>query len=286
MGERTIVVGLIQTQVSEDVAANLTKTRDCIQQVADGGAQLVCLQELFATQYFAQIEDGNLFSLAEPIPGRTSQFLATTAQECGVSLVGGSIFERTNSGEFFNTAVVFDESGTLVARYRKTHIPHDPNYWEQFYFSPGNLGYVQATINAHAVKIAPLICYDQWFPEPARILALRGVEIIFYPTAIGWFDQMREGEPFSAQRWEDAMCAHASMNGIYVAAVNRVGVEGNLTFWGRSFVADPFGQVLCRTSDSAEETLVVEVDLDRVQESQDGWGFLRNRRPDTYGEIT
>src|SRR5271157_4473396 len=282
MRPRKLTIGLVQTAVSEDVDANLAKTQDCIQEAANRGAQVVCLQELFATQYFAQAEDAALFLLAEPIPGRISRFLANAAQSCGVTLVGGSLFERTESGEYYNTTLIFNERGEQIAQYRKMHIPHDPFYWEQFYFAPGNLGYVHADISTPAAKIAPLICYDQWFPEPARILALRGVEIIFYPTAIGWFDQMQRDEPFSAQRWEDAMRAHASMNGIYVAAVNRVGVEGNLTFWGGSFIADPFGQVVAKASDTNEEILVTDVELSRVDDSQDGWGFLRNRRPDSY----
>jgi predicted amidohydrolase len=286
MEQRTLTIGLVQTAVSEDIDANLAKTQDCIRAAADRGAEVVCLQELFATQYFAQTEDKDLFQLAETIPGKISSYLSNIAQECNTTLVGGSLFERAENGEFYNTSLIFNERGEEIARYRKMHIPHDQYYWEQFYFAPGNLGYVFTEITPRHGKIAPLICFDQWYPEPARALALKGVEIIFYPTAIGWFDQMLEAEPFSAQRWEDAMRAHASLNGIYVAAVNRVGVEGNLTFWGRSFIADPFGQVVARASETEEEMLIATVDLGRVFESQDGWNFLRNRRPDSYGNLS
>jgi predicted amidohydrolase len=285
MGIRNLTIGLVQTAVSEDVDQNLAKTRKSIQDAADRGAQVICLQELFATPYFAQKEEASLLELAETIPGRISSYLAHVAKECNITLVGGSIFERTDEGEYFNTCLIFNERGERLAKYRKMHIPHDPYYWEQFYFAPGDLGYAYADITLKHSKIAPLICYDQWFPEPARVLAINGVEIIFYPTAIGWYDQMLQEEPFSAQRWEDAMRAHASMNGIFVAAVNRVGVEEELTFWGASFIADPFGQIIAKASDTDEEVLVAEIDLNRVLESQDGWGFLRNRRPSSYAEL-
>ena len=178
---------------------------------------------------------------------------------------------------------MINPEGKIIAKYRKVHVPRDPNYYEQFYFSSGNLGYVQADVGG--VKIAPLICYDQWYPEAARINALKGAQIIFYPTAIGWTKDMKQNEPFSAERWENAMCGHASMNGVYVAAANRVGNEEGIEFWGGSFVADPFGEVIKKASSSKEEVLVVEIDLSKVASSQEGWGFIKNRKPMTYRDL-
>ncbi|MBI1936417.1 acyltransferase [Candidatus Woesearchaeota archaeon] len=279
----TIKIGLIQAKAGPDIASNLEKARSFISRAAKKGAKIICLQELFAIPYIAQKEDRGFFRLAEGIPGKNSHFLAQAAKESKVALVGGSFFENDN-GKYYNTSLIFDENGRLRAKYRKIHIPNDPNYYEQFYFSSGNLGYVQAEL--HGIKIAPLICYDQWFPEAARINALKGAQIIFYPTAIGWTREMKKNEPFSAQRWENAMCGHASMNGVYVAAANRVGKEGNIGFWGGSFVADPFGNVVARANSTKEEVLVAEIDLSKVSSSQEGWGFLRNRKPKSYGDLS
>ncbi len=285
MGSRTLKIGLVQTAVATDVEANFERTEARIEEAATRGAQVVCLQELFALPYIAQKEEASKRILAEPIPGKASKFLTAAAREYHVVVVGGSLYEQGKDGNLYNTTLVFDEAGARLAKYRKVHIPHDPYYWEQYYFTPGDLGYVSATVTPAKVKIAPLICYDQWFPEPARALALSGVEVIFYPTAIGWYDEFRKAEPFSAQRWEDAMRAHASMNGVFVAAANRVGTEDNLEFWGGSFIADPFGQVVAKASSTEEQVLVAEIDLDLVFKSQDGWGFLRNRRPGSYKEL-
>src|SRR4030095_96067 len=238
----SIRVGLIQTKVGENLDENLDKTARFIKQAAKKDAEIVCLQELFANPYFAQTKDDKFFDVAEPVPGRLSGFLADCALSNHVFLIGGSIYEQGGDGKFYNTSLIFDANGDLVGKYRKMHIPHDPNYYEQYYFSPGDIGYIQVN-TGHAV-IAPLICYDQWYPEAARINTIQGAQIIFYPTAIGWFKELRRDEPFSAQRWEDAMRAHASLNGIFTAAVNRVGREGGLRFWGGSFVADPFGEVV------------------------------------------
>ncbi len=285
MAHRTLKIGLVQTTVGADIDVNFEKTEARIAEAASRGAQVVCLQELFAMPYIAQKEEAAKRKLAEPIPGRTSKFLATVSQKCRVILVGGSLYEQGKDGKLYNTALIFDETGAMLAKYRKMHIPHDPYFWEQYYFTPGDLGYVSATVTPAKVKLAPLICFDQWFPEPARILALSGVEVIFYPTAIGWYDEFRREESFSAQRWEDTMRAHASMNGVFVAAANRVGIEDNLEFWGGSFIADPYGQVVARASSTNEEVLVADIDLERVFQSQDGWGFLRNRRPGSYKEL-
>lgn len=283
MGKDIIKVGLIQTKVGKDVEENLAKTAHLIKQAARKGAEIVCLQELFAHRYFAQVKDDRFFDLAEPVPGRLSQFLSDCAAANRVILVGGSIYEKGDDGKFYNTSLIFDARGSLTGKYRKMHIPQDPNYYEQHYFSPGDLGYVQ--VNAGRAVVATLICYDQWYPEAARVNAIQGTQIIFYPTAIGWFKELRRDEPFSARRWEDAMRAHASLNGIFVAAVNRVGREHDLQFWGGSFVADPFGEVVARASHSKEQVLVASLDLNRIRVSQEGWRFLQNRRPQSYRDL-
>lgn len=276
-------VGLIQTKVGDDLEENLEKTAALIKQAAKKSAEVVCLQELFAYRYFAQTKDDRFFDIAEPVPGRLSRFLSKCASANRVFLIGGSIYEKGDAGKFYNTSLIFDTKGKLVGKYRKMHIPHDPKYYEQYYFSPGDLGYVQ--VKAGNAVVAPLICYDQWYPEAARVNTIQGAQVIFYPTAIGWFPELRRDEPFSAQRWEDAMRAHASLNGIFTAAVNRVGREGDLRFWGGSFVADPFGEVIARASRTSEEVLVADLDLDRVPASQEGWRFLHNRRPQSYTDL-
>jgi N-carbamoylputrescine amidase len=284
MKKNSLKVGLIQTAVAEDVDDNLKKTAHFIKQAARKGAEIVCLQELFAYRYFAQVQDDRFFDIAEVVPGRLTQFLSECAATNHVHLIGGSIYEKGDDGKFYNTSLIFDSRGQMTGKYRKMHIPHDPNYYEQHYFSPGDLGYVQ--VNTGKTVVAPLICYDQWYPEAARVNAIQGAQIIFYPTAIGWFKELRRDEPFSARRWEHAMRAHASLNGIFVAAVNRVGREGDLRFWGGSFVADPFGEVVARASHSREQVLVASIDLNRISISQEGWRFLQNRRPNSYTDLT
>ncbi len=291
-----IKIGLVQTAVSDNIDANLAKTAKFIKEAAKKGAQIVCLQELFATRYFAQVEDKRFFALAEKIPGKLTNFLSDCAKENKITLVGGSFYEKGEDSKYYNTTLIFNEKGQIISKYRKVHIPHDPSYYEQYYFAPGNLGFVQVDINIKndasknliadkfgtSVKIAPLICYDQWFPEAARANALKGTQLIFYPTAIGWFPELKKHEPFSAKRWENVMRGHASMNGIFVAAVNRVGKEDKMDFWGGSFIADPYGEVVARASSTKEQVLVAEIDLELIEHSQEGWGFLRNRRPGMY----
>jgi len=283
MSKNLIKIGLIQAKAGENVEENLERTAGFVKQAARKGAEIVCLQELFAFRYFAQIKDDKFFELAESVPGRLSRFLSECAAANRVVLIGGSIYERAAGGKFYNTSLIYDSSGALAGTYRKMHIPHDPNYYEQYYFSPGDLGYVQ--VKTGKTIVAPLICYDQWYPEAARVNAIQGAQVIFYPTAIGWFKELRRDEPFSAKRWENAMRAHASLNGIFVAAVNRVGREGGLRFWGGSFIADPFGEVLARASHSNEEVLVAKIDLGRIAVSQEGWRFLHNRRPQSYTDL-
>jgi N-carbamoylputrescine amidase len=273
-------LGLVQTRATPDVDRNLEAAERLIGLAARKGAEIVCLAELFAARYFAQTEARELLELAEPIPGRLSRFLAGCASTHRVTLVGGSIYEKGRDGKRYNTTLIFGPTGRRLGKYRKMHIPHDPQYYEQYYFTPGNLGYLQ--VRTDKAVVSPLICYDQWFPEAARVNAVRGAQIIFYPTAIGWFRELKRDEPFSAQRWEDAMRSHASLNGIFVAAVNRVGREDAMQFWGGSFIADPFGEVVARASRTKEEALVADIDLRTIRESQEGWGFLRNRRPASY----
>jgi N-carbamoylputrescine amidase len=283
MRKHSVKIGLVQTKVGEVVEENLEKTARFVRQAARKGAEIVCLQELFAYRYFAQIKDDRFFEIAQPDSGRLARFLAGCAADNDVMLIGGSIYERGSDGKFYNTTLIYDAAGALQGKYRKMHIPHDPNYYEQYYFSPGDLGYIQ--VNAAGTVVAPLICYDQWFPEAARINTIQGAQIIFYPTAIGWFPQLKREEPFSAKRWEDAMRAHASLNGIFTAAVNRVGREGDLRFWGGSFVADPFGEIVARASRTKEEVLIAKLDLGLIKTSQEGWRFLHNRRPHTYSDL-
>jgi N-carbamoylputrescine amidase len=283
MAKDLIKVGLVQTKVSEDLQRNLDRTADFVKKAAAKGARIVCLQELFAYRYFAQTKDDKHFDVAEAVPGPLSRFLSDCASSNRVLLIGGSIYEKGDDGKFYNTTLIYDSDGKLKGKYRKMHIPHDPNYYEQHYFTPGDLGYIQ--VNTGRAVVAPLICYDQWYPEAARINAIQGAQIIFYPTAIGWFPELKQDEPFSARRWEDAMRAHASLNGIFTAAVNRVGREADLRFWGGSFVADPFGEVVARASHSKEEVLVATLDLSRIRVSQDGWRFLHNRRPQSYSDL-
>jgi N-carbamoylputrescine amidase len=283
MGKKLLKVALVQTKVGENLEENLDKTAGFIKKAARKGAEIVCLQELFAYRYFAQVKNDKFFDLAERVPGKLSQFLSDCAAANQVTVIGGSIYEKGDDGKFYNTSLIYDFRGALVGKYRKMHIPHDPKYYEQHYFSPGNLGYVQ--VDTGRVVVAPLICYDQWYPEAARVNTIQGAKIIFYPTAIGWFKELKLDEPFSAKRWEDAMRAHASLNGIFVAAVNRVGREGDLQFWGGSFVADPFGEVVARASRSKEEVLVAGIDLEKIRISQEGWRFLHNRRPQSYTDL-
>lgn len=281
--KKTVSIALIQTACSANKEENLNRTAEKIKEAATIGAEIICLQELFNYLYFPREEGKDFSSIAEPIPGPTSEFLIENAKKNRVNIVGGSFYEKGDDGKYYNTTLIVNKTGEIVGKYRKMHIPHDPNFYEQDYFEPGNLGYI--TVNLDGVIVSPLICYDQWFPEPARLCTLKGTQIIFYPTAIGFFKEMKEYEPFSAQRWEDAMRAHASLNGIYVAGVNRVGKEENIDFWGGSFIADPFGQTVIRGTATDEEIVFATIELDKIFESQDGWGFLRNRRPDSYDKL-
>jgi N-carbamoylputrescine amidase len=286
MKSRVLSVGLVQTKVSSDKAKTIEMTGERVREAARRGAKLVCLQELFASEYFCQKEDAALFELAEPISGPTTQAMAKVAKDAGVSIVV-PLFERRAAGVYHNSLVVVGPSGDVVGHYRKMHIPDDPLFYEKFYFTPGDLGFV--AIKTPEATVGPLICWDQWYPEAARLTALRGAEILVYPTAIGWHPS-EKAETGAAQlsAWQTIQRAHAIANGVFVVAVNRVGHEGpkdgGLEFWGHSFVADPFGVILAEAGEG-EEVLVVECDLGRVEEVRRNWPFLRDRRIDAYGGI-
>ncbi len=281
-------VGLIQMRCSTDPDDNLARAAGLLRQAAARGAQIACLPELFRTQYFCQVEEAARFDLAEPIPGPTTSALCNLANETRMAIVG-SIFERRTAGLYHNTAVVIDSDGTLRGRYRKMHIPDDPLYFEKYYFTPGDLGF-QAFDTTYA-RVGTLICWDQWYPEAARLTALNGASILFYPTAIGWHQHEKaEFGAAQASAWETMQRAHAIANGVYVAAVNRIGHEGPLTggleFWGRSFVADPFGRILAQAGEESEEIVIVTCNPRLQEETRRNWPFLRDRRIDAYGPIT
>jgi len=274
---------------------NLQQALARVEDASNRGARVVCLPELFQTQYFCQREDASLFDLAEPIPGRTTERLAAAARKHGIVLIA-SLFEKRAPGIYHNTAAVFDADGTLRGIYRKMHIPDDPLYYEKFYFTPGDLGF--RAIDTSAGRLGTLVCWDQWYPEGARLTALQGASVLFYPTAIGWHPA-EKAEFGEAQHdaWRTIQRAHAIANGVYVAAVNRVGFEtGNirgqsapgagLEFWGGSFICDPFGRVIAESSNDKEEILLGEVDLRKLEETRRNWPFLRDRRVDSYAPIT
>jgi N-carbamoylputrescine amidase len=288
MIRRPFTVGLIQMRCSAEPADNLTRARAMLVQAARQGAQVACLPELFRTQYFCQAEEAARFELAEPIPGPTTAMLADVAKETGMVVVG-SVFERRAPGVYHNTAVVIDAGGALRGRYRKMHIPDDPLYYEKYYFTPGDLGF-QAFETSFA-RVGTLVCWDQWYPEAARLTALKGAEILFYPTAIGWHpSEKAEFGEAQTNAWETIQRGHAIANGIYVAAVNRIGHEGpaggGLEFWGRSFLADPFGRLIAQAGYDTEEVLIATCDPKLQEETRRNWPFLRDRRIDAYAPIT
>jgi len=283
-------VGLVQMAMSADPDANLQTAVAKVAEAAVAGAQLVCLPELFRSRYFAQREDPASFDLAEPLPGPSTEALARAAQRAGVVVIA-PVFERRAPGLYHNSAAVIDADGRLVGIYRKMHIPDDPAYYEKFYFAPGDLGF--RAFDTRVGRIGTLVCWDQWYPEGARLTALQGAAVLFYPTAIGWHP--KEKATHGAEQldaWRTIQRSHAIANGCYVAAVNRVGHErpsdGNgdgIEFWGSSFLADPFGAVIAEAPRDREAIVVAEVDLDRIEEVRRGWPFLRDRRIDAYAGI-
>jgi len=280
-------VGLIQMSCSLDPRQNLARAEARIQDAARQGAQIICLEELFRSQYFCREENADLFELAEPVPGPSTETLSKLARSLNVVIIA-SLFERRAAGIYHNTAAVIDADGTFLGKYRKMHIPDDPLYYEKFYFTPGDLGF--PNFDTRFGRLGVLVCCDQWYPEGARLPSLGGANILFYPTAIGWHPS--EKEEFGAAQldaWRTIQRSHAIANGVFVAAVNRVGFEGppesGLEFWGHSFVCDPFGQILAEASADKEEILVVECDPRRVEEVRRNWPFLRDRRIDAYTPI-
>lgn len=282
--QRIVKVGLVQMSCSVDPAENMKKAVSSIREAAAKGANIVCLQELFRSLYFCVKEEYSAFALAEPIPGDSTTRLQSLAKELNVVIIA-PLFEKRAEGVYHNSAAVIDADGSFLGKYRKMHIPDDPSYYEKFYFTPGDLGF--KAWKTKFGKIGVLICWDQWYPEAARLTALSGAEILFYPTAIGWAEdedvKVRENQ---FQAWQTIQRSHAIANGIPVVSVNRVGKEGNLKFWGASFVANTLGEVLFQSSHDKEETSVVEIDLNRSNITRTHWPFLRDRRIDAYGGLT
>ncbi len=286
---RSFRVGLVQMSMSADPQANLDKAAARVEEAATRGAEVVCLPELFRSRYFCQREDASLFDLAEPVPGPSTERLGAVARKAGVAIVV-PVFERRAPGLYHNSAAVLDATGETAGLYRKMHIPDDPAFYEKYYFTPGDLGF--RAFDVRAGRIGTLICWDQWYPEGARLTALQGASVLFYPTAIGWHphEKARHG---AAQRdaWRTVQRGHAIANGVYVASVNRIGHEpggpgeAGLEFWGSSFLCDPFGVVVAEASTDREEILVGEVDLGRIEEVRRNWPFLRDRRIDAYRGI-
>lgn len=282
---KNVKIGTVQTTCSADLNENRLKAVERIREAASKGAQIVCLQELFTSLYFCDVEDHENFKLGESIPGPTTDVLQPLAKELGVVIIA-SLFEKRAQGLYHNTTAVIDADGSYLGKYRKMHIPDDPGYYEKFYFTPGDLGY--KIFETKFAKIGVLICWDQWYPEAARITSLMGAEILFYPTAIGW--DLDEKDPVINQEqhdaWETIQRSHAVANGLYVVSVNRIGVEANQQFWGGSFVANPSGRLLYKGSHDQEEVHVQKIDLDRTEYQRTTWPFLRDRRIDSYSPIT
>lgn len=284
-----ITLGLLQHACTADPAANLKKTLLLAERAAKQGANIICTQELFRSQYFCQSEDHENFKLAEPIPGSSTKAFQKLAEKHGVVIIA-SLFEKRASGLYHNTAVIIDADGSLLGIYRKMHIPDDPLYYEKFYFTPGDTGF--RAWDTKFGKVGVLICWDQWYPEGARLTAMQGAEILFYPTAIGWHPQEKAEYGVNQHgAWETIQRSHAVANGCYVAAINRIGTETpiggpGIEFWGQSFVAGTSGQILAKASVDQEEVMLVPINLDKVDVTRTHWPFLRDRRIDAYGDLT
>ncbi len=287
--KNVVTLGLLQHACGSDPKANLKKALALTEQAARKGAQIICTQELFRSQYFCQSEDHAYFDLAEPIPGPSTVAFQKLAKKHGVVIVA-SLFEKRASGLYHNTAVIIDADGSLLGIYRKMHIPDDPLFYEKFYFTPGDTGF--RAWDTKFGKIGVLICWDQWYPEAARLTAMQGAEILFYPTAIGWHP--KEKAEYGVNQhgaWETIQRSHAVANGCYVAAINRIGLEqpiggDGLEFWGQSFVTGTSGQILAKAGVDREEVLLVPVELGKVDVTRTHWPFLRDRRIDAYGDLT
>ncbi len=278
-----VSVGLIQMSMADDPVLNLKKAVQSIEKAAQKGAKIICLPELFRSLYFCQTHDQKHFALAESIPGPTTVLLSNLAKRKSVVIIA-PLFEKRAEGIYHNSAVVIDADGKILGKYRKMHIPDDPHFYEKYYFSPGDLGF--QVFDTRYGKIAVLICWDQWFPEAARLAALNGAQILFYPTAIGWHDSDKALVKAQQTGWEVVQRGHAVANELFVAVVNRTGREGKLNFWGRSFIADPFGSMIAQASENKEQILMAECDLTQIEETRQNWPFLRDRRLDAYQALT
>jgi N-carbamoylputrescine amidase len=284
VSDKIVKVGLLQLSCTKDTEANMKKTVEKIREAAKKGAQIICLQELFRSLYFCDTEDYENFKLAEPIPGPSTETFQNLAEELKVVIIA-SLFEKRANGLYHNTTAVIDADGKYLGKYRKMHIPDDPGYFEKFYFTPGDLGY--KVFETKYAKVGVLICWDQWYPEAARITSLMGAEILFYPTAIGWAEsQNKETNEEQYNAWQTIQRSHAVANGLHVVSVNRVGKEGPMQFWGGSFVANPFGKLLYKAPHEKEEVHVEELNLDKTDSYRTHWPFLRDRRIDSYEPIT
>jgi N-carbamoylputrescine amidase len=283
LSEKKVKVGMVQVACFKEKEKNLAKSVEKIREAAAHGAQIICLQELFMSLYFCDVEDYDNFNLAESIPGPTTESFQKLAEELNVVIIA-SLFEKRASGIYHNTTAVIDAGGKYLGKYRKMHIPDDPGYYEKFYFTPGDTGYM--VFDTKFAKIGVLICWDQWYPEAARITALMGAEILFYPTAIGWAKhQEKEVNDEQYNAWQVIQCGHSVANGIHVVSVNRVGEEGNMQFWGGSFISNPFGKLLYKASHDKEEIHVEELDLEKSESYRTHWPFMRDRRIDSYEGI-
>ena len=287
---RKLQLALLQhaSPVDASPAENLDTCCRLARDAARQGAQLIVTQELFTAHYFPQVEDESLCNLAEPIPGPTTDRLSKLAAELKVA-ISASLFEKRAPGIYHNTTVTLGPDGAVIGKYRKMHIPDDPRFYEKYYFTPGDLGWQTFDLTGHAAKprIGTLVCWDQWFPEAARLTALRGAELLLYPTAIGYYNHPEQGEPADVREhqrlaWQTMMRSHAIANGVFVAAANRIGTERDLTFWGSSFVCGPDGAIIVEASKDKEQVLLTEIDLDRIEPQRRGWPFLRDRRIDAY----
>jgi predicted amidohydrolase len=274
-----VTLGLVQMAMEDDQDANVSKAVDMVRDASTRGASIVCLPELFASRYFPQEKGAEV--RGEPVPGPTTRLLAAAARDSKVTLVGGSLCEKASGGRLYNTSVVFDETGRILGKYRKVQVPQDESFYEKDYFSSGGSYSVFRTASAN---LGVLICFDQWYPEPARVNKLMGAEVLFYPTAIGRVDGIEEAEGDWKEAWEAVQRGHAISNSMVVATVNRVGREGRMSFWGGSFVCDQFGKILAR-ADDREQVLLASCDLELGRRVEEGWGFLRNRKPATYRKL-
>jgi N-carbamoylputrescine amidase len=280
--ESTISVSLVQMACSPDANENLKNAMDSIRAASKQGAQIICLPELFLTQYFCQTEDQKKFSLAEPLPGPTSTTLSNLAKELQVVLIV-PLFEKRTQGIYHNTAIVIDADGSIAGTYRKMHIPNDPCFFEKFYFTPGDTGF--RSFSTRYGKVGVLICWDQWFPEAARLTALSGAQFLFYPTAIGYQDEDAKASKQQISAWETIQKSHAISNGVFLGSANRIGRENALTFWGKSFICNPFGEVIGQAEDEPQ-IVTAKCPLSDIESTRQNWPFLRDRRVDAYQDLS